>query len=37
MENVRGLNTEEKIRLNLETNNEDLMKEKRDEIFELIK
>ena len=34
--NVRGSNTEAKIRLNLEAINEDVMKEKRDEILALI-
>ena len=35
--NVRGSNTEEKVRLNLEAINEDLVKEKTEEILKIIK
>jgi phosphomannomutase len=35
--NVRGSNTEPKIRLNLEAINQKLMEEKRDEVLEIIK
>jgi len=35
--NVRGSNTESKIRLNLEAKNEMLMKKKRDEVLKIIK
>ncbi|MDI3496143.1 MAG: phosphomannomutase [Patescibacteria group bacterium] len=35
--NVRGSNTEEKVRLNLEAINENIMKEKTKEILEIIK
>ncbi len=35
--NVRGSNTENKMRLNLEAISDDLMKEKRDEVLNLIK
>ncbi len=34
--NVRASNTENKIRLNLEARNEELMKEKRDEVLKII-
>ncbi len=34
--NVRGSNTEEKVRLNLEANNEDLVEEKTEEVLRLI-